>query len=240
MTHARLDDIAAIEHGFGTRHSLVPPVLAERPSARPQCRQVHGTTVVTVTRPGQACGEADGLLTTRAGIPLGIATADCLPILLAHRNGQAVAALHAGWRGLLAGIIERMIECMQTLAPPEEWVAVIGPAASMQAYEVSETLVARFCQELSIPESIISPQWRRLDLAGMARHKLSIEGVGTVADLDQCTMTTLQDGRRGTIDGFDSDAYRYNSYRRHCLNHPDASTRPRLGNQQAGIMIRER
>ena len=69
---------------------------------------MHGTRIVDVLQPAQACGEADGFYTRQPGILLSVLTADCLPVLFSRRDGGAIAAVHAGWRGLLDGILEQM------------------------------------------------------------------------------------------------------------------------------------
>ncbi|WP_438765222.1 polyphenol oxidase family protein [Kushneria sp. TE3] len=189
--------------------------------------------------PGQACGEADGFVTDRPGVPVSIVTADCLPILLAHRSGRYIGALHAGWRGLLDGIVEAMLGRIAALAWGDlsEWVAVVGPAAGGRAYEVSEALVERFRKALDLPEALISPRPRHLALGAIACHKLEAAGVGEIAHLDQCTITTLVDGSTGPVDGPDPDAYRFQSHRRHTLTHPQGDQRPKLPNQHSGLVI---
>ncbi len=234
-----LTGLSSIAHGFGHRQRLVPEVLAGFETARPQKQQVHGTRIVTVSMPGQACGHADGFLTDQPGIPVSVVTADCLPILFAHRSGRYIGALHAGWRGLLDGIIEAMLAriAAQHWGDLSQWVAVVGPAAGPQAYEVSEALVAQFRASLKVPEEIMSPRPRHLALGAIACHKLEAAGVGEVAPVDQCTITTLVDGMTGAVNGPDPDAYRFQSYRRHTLTHPDPELRPGLPNQHSGLVI---
>ncbi|GHC24061.1 laccase domain protein [Kushneria pakistanensis] len=217
----------------------MPEVLVGFEAARPQKQQVHGTRVVTVDAPGQACGEADGFLTDQPGIPVSIVTADCLPILLAHRSGHYIGALHAGWRGLLDGIIESMLGQITAWRWGElsEWIAVVGPAAGAQAYEVSEALVDTFRERLDLPEALMSPRPRHLALGAIACYKLQAAGVGEIGHIDQCTITTRVDGSTGAIDGTDADAYRFQSHRRHTLTHPDPEARPKLPNQHAGLVI---
>lgn len=234
-----LSGIASVAHGFGHRRTLTPEALVEFESARPKKHQVHGTRIVTIEQSGQACGQADGFLTDRPGIPVSVVTADCLPVLLAHRSGQYIGALHAGWRGLLDGIIEAMLGCItaQRWGDLSEWVAVVGPAAGARAYEVCEALVTRFKTSLSIPDEIISPLPHHLALGAMACHKLEAAGIGEIEHIDQCTITTLLDGSTGSLDGPDPDAYRFQSHRRHTLTHPDPDERPKLPNQHSGLVI---
>ncbi|WP_299260985.1 polyphenol oxidase family protein [uncultured Kushneria sp.] len=234
-----LSDIPSIAHGFGHRQMLTPEVLVEFESARPKKQQEHGTRIVTVSTPDQACGRADGFLTDRPGIPVSIVTADCLPILFAHRSGRYIGALHAGWRGLLDGIVEAMLAkiMVQHWGDLSEWAAVVGPAAGHQAYEVSEALVNRFRAALAVPEAVMSPRSCHLALGAIACHKLEAAGVGEIVHLDQCTITTLVDGSTGPLDGSDPGAYRFQSHRRHTLTHPDPEQRPKLPNQHSGLVI---
>ena len=96
-------------------------------------RQVHGTTVLEVEEPGQHRGaEADGLITTATGCAIAVTTADCVPVVLVAERG--VAVVHAGWRGLLGGIIESAGSRLRELAgDPVD--AVIGPCVHPENYE---------------------------------------------------------------------------------------------------------
>lgn len=100
-------------------------------------RQVHGTTVVTVGEPGAHAGaEADGAVTTVPGVPIAVQTADCAPLLLVGADGVGVA--HAGWRGLLGGIVEATVETMTAEGAPPH-TAVLGPCIRPRCYEFGET-----------------------------------------------------------------------------------------------------
>src|SRR5690606_30938554 len=88
--------------------------VLELPRAPHWLTQVHGTRIVSV---GDADRRADGVWSRRAGEPCVVLTADCLPVLMARCDGTAVGAFHAGWRGLLDGVLERGV---QTLAPAGE------------------------------------------------------------------------------------------------------------------------
>ena len=105
--------------------------------------QLHGTCCVTVEQPW-AAGEgprADAMATRVPGLALGIVTADCAPVLLADPRRGIVAAVHAGWRGALAGILEATVEAMRALgAEPADLRAAIGPCIGPASYEVGEDL----------------------------------------------------------------------------------------------------
>src|SRR4249919_2239928 len=124
------DDETAVERN---RRQLAE--YAELPSAPHWLRQVHG---VEVTRVDEAATpaepEADAAVTSTPGVVLAILTADCLPVLLAARDGSEIGAAHAGWRGLAAGVLEATLNKMHT--PPDRLVAWLGPAAGPRRYEV--------------------------------------------------------------------------------------------------------
>lgn len=98
--------------------------------------QKHGTTVITATNEGNE-PDADGLVTNRKGLALGIITGDCGPILMVDPEAEVIGACHAGWRGAKAGIISSTIQAMEALgAKRENITATLGPTIQMQNYEV--------------------------------------------------------------------------------------------------------
>lgn len=140
-----------VAHGFGRRGSQVPD------STRFP-RQVHGADVLEVgaqARPTDAGEEAaaDVIATGRPGLVVGIVTADCVPILAARADGRRVAAIHAGWRGLAAGVVEAglaslLVDGEDASAGAVEIACAVGPAARGCCYEVDEpvrsALLARY------------------------------------------------------------------------------------------------
>ncbi len=102
--------------------------------------QVHGTAFVAATGPGN-CGEADIILTTVPGLPVAIATADCVPIVLWSET--TVAVVHAGWRGASAGVVRTAIHAMESDGVPVNRAA-IGPAICRSSFEVGEDVLALF------------------------------------------------------------------------------------------------
>lgn len=147
-------------------------------------RQVHGTRVLTVGGPTPEDGivEADGVATAESGVAALVLTADCLPVALA--GGGAVAMVHAGWRGLAAGILEQGVRALRDLGVAGDGApvhAAIGPGAGGCCYEVGEEVAARF------------PRWarrtgRRIDLKAVAAQRLHDAGVAQVVDVSRCTM----------------------------------------------------
>jgi YfiH family protein len=155
-------------------------------TALAHARQVHGTTVRVIddraslhaaTERG-ADEEADGQATVLPNVGLVAFTADCLPVALASRD--AVAMLHAGWRGLAAGILERGVRALREAAGAGEVVAAIGPGAGACCYEVGEEVHAA-----------LGSEYRRganIDLKAVARERLHAAGVQDVRDLELCTI----------------------------------------------------
>ena len=146
-------------------------------------RQVHGETVRRVTEvpAGGPPEPADGQATALAGVPAIVLTADCLPIALA--GDGAVAMLHAGWRGLAAGIVEEGVRAVSELGGGGEVRAAIGPGAGRCCYEVGEEVHAAFAAERDDVR-----EGRNLDLKLITRRRLEAAGVDEVLDVDLCTM----------------------------------------------------
>ena len=183
---------------WGNRHDPLggfPKELWE--TMRPRWKQVHGVGVVEVSVPGQECGEVDGLWTRSPDLPIGVVTADCVPILLEHAQGTARAALHAGWRGIFARIPEAFFEALPSeLANPRDWSAVLGPSIRACCYEVSPELVDSFCRELSgLPRSRIEPTHRRLDLISVLQHQFGVLGVPELEVSGECTHCATSEGQ---------------------------------------------
>ena len=109
---------------------------------RAHMRQVHGDRVVTVDAATTDAGEADAMVTTVATTVLGVLTADCVPILLVAPRHHVVAAVHAGWRGTLAGVAQRAVRHIaQTFGTPvTELRAALGPAIGGCCYEVDRDI----------------------------------------------------------------------------------------------------
>lgn len=97
--------------------------------------QVHGGSVLRVSRPG-AAGEADALLTEEPGLPLAVRTADCVPVVI--HGDTAVAVVHAGWRGLAAGVVANAMAALRAHHPRR---AAIGPSIGPCCYEVGTEVI---------------------------------------------------------------------------------------------------
>jgi YfiH family protein len=146
-------------------------------------RQVHSARVVDAE--AGDCGEGDALITRRAGLALRVATADCVPVLLAAR--QAIAAVHAGWRGLAGGVLTAAASRLLGDGPIG---AVIGPAIGVCCYEVGSEVAAAVAQRAGTAAVIRGRGGGRrphLDLRQAARLELERAGVGEIVMLDACT-----------------------------------------------------
>jgi hypothetical protein len=175
IAHGLLSAVG-VEHGFGTRQAAEPPDLV-----RP--RQVHG---IGVARLGAGGGldrdEADAVVSDRPGAGVGIVTADCVPVLLASSSGRAVAAIHAGWRGLAAGVVQSGLDALrERTAPGEPIVAVIGPHIGRCCYEVDppvmDPLRARFGSDLDAASAFSRAGHHWLDLGQLVSTDLVRQGV---------------------------------------------------------------
>lgn len=153
-------------------------------------KQVHGARVLQLG-PGalpealpDANEEADGLLSERQDVLIGVHTADCVPVLLARPDGRRVAAVHAGWRGLVAGILPHASACF---GPGPLWAA-IGPCLSLERFEVGPEVVEAFGRADLSAAIDEPPEGRaRIDLRSAAATQLERAGVERIEISDRCT-----------------------------------------------------
>jgi polyphenol oxidase len=173
--------------------------------------QVHGADVVEVTSPWSPGNgpRADAMVTTRPDIALGIITADCAPILLADAEAGVAGAVHAGWRGAVAGVIEATVTAMVRLgASPAAIVAAIGPCIGQHSYEVSCDLRDAVVAHDPGHARFLAPGRRearwQFDLAGYCTARLTATGIRSVSALGVDTAadeTTFFSHRRRTLRG---------------------------------------
>lgn len=147
-------------------------------------KQVHGAKVVVVDKPWDLVNppEADAMVTQNPDCILGILTADCLPVLLHDPVSKTIAALHSGWRGSFAGIIQNTIKEMQKLgAHPENILAVIGPCITQQSYEVSPDFYKDFLKKSqdfdTYFEEQLDPEGIYFDLPRFVEDRLIDSGI---------------------------------------------------------------
>lgn len=143
--------------------------------------QVHGNEVIEVDSSSISPVTADAIITRQVGLPLAVLSADCLPILI--KGPKIVAAIHAGRKGLLNGIITETISRMRALGG-DNLVAIIGPAICGKCYEVDLPMYLEAVSHES--ELATNPETHCLDLKRAARSQLLAQGV-EVSDLEICT-----------------------------------------------------
>lgn len=191
LTHAAWSAVPGLAHGFleraecarGWEGVTLPLVTA---------KQVHGTGVLVADGPGAAATEADAVVAAGAGFVAGVVTADCVPVLLLDRRRRATAAVHAGWRGASAGVVEAAIERLRARfdVAPGELEAVIGPAVGPCCYVVGPEVEAAFRARTG---DATAAAWDRrdgklsLDLRQAVRALLAVAGVPGAAMVGPCT-----------------------------------------------------
>ena len=162
-------------------------------------RQVHGTQVLAAEN-YRAGVEADACVSRTPGLVCAVMTADCLPLLLCAADASVVAAVHAGWRGLAAGVIEASVSAMAVA--PARLHAWLGPAIGPAAFEVGADVLSAFRSHDTAAIQAFVPRGRdkwRCDLYLLARQRLARLGVRRVTGGEWCTY---------------NDAKRFYSYRR--------------------------
>jgi YfiH family protein len=148
--------------------------------------QVHGATVLDLDR--DVLSPADGAVTSRAGVVCAVLTADCLPVIFAARDGGRVGVAHAGWRGLLSGVLPAAVEALR--APPDEIVAWLGPAIAAASYEVGADVRDAYLARDASAAAAFTPNARgrwQADLYALARASLARAGVRSIHGGGFCT-----------------------------------------------------
>jgi purine-nucleoside/S-methyl-5'-thioadenosine phosphorylase / adenosine deaminase len=169
----------APEHVEENRRRVCAAVGSD-PARLAMNRQRH-TTLVHRAHAGARGEPGDGLWTDEPGLPMLKLTADCVPIAIARRNGRpALAVLHAGWRGLLEGIVAAGVHALGE----GPLAAAVGPAAGPCCYEVGPVVAERFADRFG---SAVLHE-RRLDLWACAERGLRAAGVAQVERIDVCTV----------------------------------------------------
>lgn len=172
------------EHGATARERLRQLIGAD---GLARVYQVHGTDVrvvhdgATQDSSQDELPRADAQLTSTSGLGLMVLAADCLPVALGREG--AVAMIHAGWRGLSAGVLENSVQAMSALddgTDPSKIVAVIGPCAGACCYEVGPEVHEAFGD--------LNRGSGHIDLRAIARERLLAAGVDRVEDLGGCTI----------------------------------------------------
>ncbi len=216
------------EHVHQNR-AIVARVAGTAPEKLLTLYQVHGDTCLTVTAPWPQAErpQADAFVTDRAGLALGILTADCAPVLFYGKKpdgAPVVGAAHAGWKGALGGILESALAGLEALgAQPETIRACIGPCIGRRSYEVTAEFVTSFVKANPAYEDFFRSANQSghmlFDLAGFCASRLQMAGLKHVSIQDKDTYAQAGD---------------YFSYRRKThRNEPD------YGRQISVIMIKD-
>lgn len=164
-------------------------LLDVEPQSLATVQQQHTTDVVVIDEnwtPDSPIPVADAMVTTRAGIALGILTADCAPVLLADPRANIIGAVHAGWRGALGGVLDNTVAAMVKLgAKPARIAAAVGPCIAHRSYEVGPEFPAPFLAEDPDNHFFFAPAVRQghfyFDLPGFIARRLAKLSVIDVA-----------------------------------------------------------
>lgn len=173
--------------------------------------QVHGATAVRADTPWAHADapKADGLVSNTPGVALGIATADCAPVLFADERAGVIGACHAGWKGAHGGITDATIAEMENLgAKRTDIVAVVGPCIAQPSYEVGAEFRAAFLELDPAYDRYFEPGQRpekyQFDLPGFVTSKLTDAGIGEARWLGRDTKAEDSEFfsyRRTTLNG---------------------------------------
>ena len=163
----------------------------ELPGEPAWLQQVHGTAVVDAAHAGNRVA-ADASWTVSPGVVCAVLTADCLPVLFCNRAGTHVAAAHAGWRGLAAGVLESTVGWLAAGGVrPESLLAWLGPAIGPARYEVGTEVRDAFLRADPVADCAFRPtrpgHWL-LDLYAAARQRLRRAGVTAISGGAYCTL----------------------------------------------------
>ena len=182
------------------RNRLLVGEVLNLPTEPLWLRQVHGVAVCGMDTP--VCyPEADASVAFAPNQVCVVMTADCLPVLFCDKAGTRIAAAHAGWRGLEAGVLERTVAAMQ--CDPSDILAWMGPAIGATAFEVGDEVRTAFMQHDPAAAQAFQVtgqdgKWLA-DIYWLARQRLNAVGVNEISGGEYCTY---------------SDAERFFSYRR--------------------------
>ena len=170
-----------LTHGFGFRDTVYPAGITT-------VHQIHSCLVVHVAGAGgDRIAEADALVSGRAGMLVGVRTADCVPVLLADTRTRAVSAVHAGWRGSAGGIVGAALQEMESrfCTRPADVVAAVGPSIGVCCYEVGPEVARQF--GTWYPELEYATVPSKIDLQAVNAHQLRAAGVTDVWESGECT-----------------------------------------------------
>jgi YfiH family protein len=156
--------------------------------------QIHSATPVTVNQPWDRASppQADGMVTDRPGIALGILSADCGPVLFCDPEAQVIGAAHAGWQGALSGILEATLKAMEDLGADRSRIhATLGPTISQNSYQVGPEFKEKFTHKNNDFHSYFKLSDKdhhfQFDLPSFIQNRLKEAGIQSATDLARCT-----------------------------------------------------
>ena len=166
-----------LDHNFGTRHSAIPEPIAT-------VKQIHSVLIQPHVGGAGCLAEADAITSNTAGVPLGVKTADCLPVLVVDPEHRAIAAIHAGWRGVAGGIVPLAIQQMRERfdSVPSQLVIAIGPGIGACCFEVGPEVAVEFGRRGRSHVDLIESVWRQLSPAGVTQRNVYSSGLCTVCN----------------------------------------------------------
>ncbi|XBS70653.1 purine nucleoside phosphorylase YfiH [Acerihabitans sp. KWT182] len=164
-------------------------ILGGLPASPHWLDQVHGTDVAVLDDEPGTPPRADAAYACAVGRVCAVMTADCLPVLFCNRSGTEVAAAHAGWRGLCAGILEQTLSCFQS--NPSDILAWLGPAIGPGAFEVGPEVREAFASHDFHAGEAFIPHGEKYfaDIYQLARLRLYAAGISQIYGGDRCTVT---------------------------------------------------
>lgn len=179
-----LDQLAWLEHGFGTRLSSCWPDSRQLSTLR----QIHSAKILKADHPG-LIGEGDALISNQPGTTLSVRTADCLPIVMADSKTRAAAAVHAGWRGVVQEIAPKAVAAMAENfgTRPEDLVVAIGPGIGPCCFEVGPEVAVQFSR--FFPERQDLETRTKIDLVDAVLRQLGRSGI-TEGQIDASRLCT--------------------------------------------------
>lgn len=155
--------------------------------------QVHSATVVDARSVTEEHPVADACLSDVQGCVLAVLTADCLPVLFANREATVIAVAHAGWRGLVGGILENTMQALMHRSPHSEWYAYLGPAIGPKAFEVGQDVFDAFAHSTKNSSTcfVKKPDSTKYvaNIYALAKERLNRVGVHRIDGGDACTVT---------------------------------------------------
>ncbi len=199
-----LQEIPNVFHGFGCRlgpRGVLGELAAVRqllgiPASNPLApgliQQEHGVEIATVVSPiAIDLPKADGAVTEEPSIYIGVRTADCLPVLVAGKHGNAVGVAHSGWKGTLDGIAKKLVQTFwkEFGVAASDLIVSIGPAIGACCYQVSAERIALFLERYPELRPEITGWQGCLDLGRIVQHQLELCGVPSaqIEQIDLCT-----------------------------------------------------